>query len=297
MLYLGLACLLLAGMTAFLLGKLMLLYRGLKALQDGVELCLSQDTNTLLRVPSRDKRLCRFANALNQQLTQLRRQRQRYQQGDVELKEAVTNLSHDLRTPLTAIFGYLELLRRQHLAPPSSQYLEQIENRCQAMKQLLEELFRYSVILSGQQQPQRKPVSLNGMLEESLAAYYAAFTSRGIAPTVSLPPTPVQALGDPKLFARIFNNILSNILKYSDGNFQVTLTSAGTITFSNPASRLSAVEVQRLFDRFFTVETGRTSTGLGLSIAKVLTQRMGGNISADYREGWLSIQLQFPPAP
>ena len=96
----------LAGMTAFLLGKLMLLYRGLKALQDGVELCLSQDTNTLLRVPSRDKRLCRFANALNQQLTQLRRQRQRYQQGDQELKEAVTNLSHDLRTPLTAVFGY-----------------------------------------------------------------------------------------------------------------------------------------------------------------------------------------------
>lgn len=297
MLFLGLVCLLLAAATLGLSLKLCLLYRGLTELEEGVAFCLSQDTNTLLRVSVRDARLCRFAHALSKQLAQLRRQRQQYQQGDQELKEAVSNLSHDLRTPLTAVFGYLELLRRQNLPSPSSQYLAQIENRCQAMKQLLEELFRYSVILSGQQQPQRKPVSLNGMLEESLAAYYAAFTSRGIAPTVSLPPTPVQALGDPKLFARIFNNILSNILKYSDGNFQVTLTPAGTITFSNPASRLSAVEVQRLFDRFFTVETGRTSTGLGLSIAKVLTQRMGGTIAADYREGWLSIQLQFPPAP
>ena len=294
MLYLGLLCLLLAGLAAFLVGKLVLLYRGLAQLNQGISFCLGQDTNTLLRISCRDRRLRRFAAALNQQLTQLRQQRQQYQQGDLELKEAVTNLSHDLRTPLTAIFGYLELLRRQNLTAPASQYLTQIQNRCEAMKQLLEELFRYSVILSQQQKPERKPVSLNGMLEESLAAYYAAFTSRGISPTVSMPEQPVLALGDAKLFSRIFSNILSNILKYSDGNFQVTLTPSGEIAFSNPASKLSAVEVQRLFDRFFTVETGRSSTGLGLSIAKLLTQRLGGDVSAEYREGWLTIRLKFP---
>ncbi len=294
MLYLGLICLLLAATAAFLAGKLVLLYRGLQELNQGVSFCLNQDTNTLLRVSCRDKRLGQFTDALSRQLAQLRRQRQRYQQGDMELKEAVTNLSHDLRTPLTAIFGYLELLRRQNLAAPSNQYLAQIENRCEAMKQLLEELFQYSVILSGQEEPQQIPVSLNSMLEESLAAYYAAFTNRNITPTISMPETTVTAYGAPKLFSRIFSNILSNILKYSDGDFLVTLTSAGEITFSNPASGLSTVEVQRLFDRFFTVETGRSSTGLGLSIAKLLTQRLKGSIWADYRDHWLTISLKFP---
>ena len=164
------------------------------------------------------------------------------------------------------------------------------------MKQLLEELFRYSVILTNQQDPNFQPVSLNGMLEESLAAYYAAFTNRNLAPKVSLPEPPVLALGDARLFSRIFSNILSNILKYSDGDFLVSLTPAGGITFSNPASGLSAVEVQRLFDRFFTVETGRSSTGLGLSIAKLLTQRLKGEITAEYQEGWLTIRLKFPLA-
>ena len=296
MLFLGLVCLLLAAATLGLGLKLWLLYRGLTELEEGVAFCLSQDTNTLLRVSVRDARLCRFAHALSKQLAQLRRQRQQYQQGDQELKEAVCNLSHDLRTPLTAVFGYLELLRRQNLPSPSSQYLAQIENRCQAMKQLLEELFRYSVILANQQEPDLKPVSLNGMLEESLAAYYAAFTGRGIAPSVSIPETPVLALGDPKWFSRIFSNILSNILKYSDGDFQVSLTPAGEIAFSKPASKLSAVEVQRLFNRFFTLETGRSSTGLGLSIAKLLTQQLRGEIDAEYREGWLTVRLKFPLA-
>ena len=296
MLYLGLVCLLLAGLAAFLVGKLVLLYRGLAELSQGISFCLDQDTNTLLRLPSRDKQLRRFAHTLNGQLARLRSQRHRYQQGDLELKEAVTNLSHDLRTPLTAVFGYLELLRRQDMPETCRAYLAQIENRCQAMKQLLEELFRYSVILTNQQDPNFQPVSLNGMLEESLAAYYAAFTNRSIAPKVSLPEPPVLALGDARLFSRIFSNILSNILKYSDGDFLVSLTPAGEITFSNPASGLSAVEVQRLFDRFFTVETGRSSTGLGLSIAKLLTQRLKGEITAEYQEGWLTIRLKFPLA-
>ena len=150
MLFLGLVCLLLAAATLGLSLKLCLLYRGLTELEEGVAFCLSQDTNTLLRVSVRDARLCRFAHALSKQLAQLRRQRQQYQQGDQELKEAVSNLSHDLRTPLTAVFGYLELLRRQNLPSPSSQYLAQIENRCQAMKQVLEELIRHSLTFANQ---------------------------------------------------------------------------------------------------------------------------------------------------
>ena len=92
----------------------------------------------------------------------------------------------------------------------------------------------------------------------------------------------------------MLGNILNNALKYSDGDLEVRLTKDGTLAVSNTASALSEVEVGRLFDRFFTVEAARNSTGLGLSIAKLLTERMGGSITSRYEAGRLSILLEFP---
>lgn len=92
---------------------------------------------------------------------------------------------------------------------------------------------------------------------------------------------------------RIFSNILSNALKYSDGDLRVTMDESGVITFSNSANSLDPVTVGRLFDRFYTVETAHNSTGLGLSIAKLLTERMGGTIRANYQDGNLNITVSF----
>ena len=93
---------------------------------------------------------------------------------------------------------------------------------------------------------------------------------------------------------RVFDNILSNAARYADGDFSVKLTAEGKILFSNHAANLSRVGVERLFERFFTVQTAKESTGIGLSIAKVLTEKMGGNIDAAYSAGYLSIQVIFP---
>ncbi|MDE5931133.1 MAG: HAMP domain-containing histidine kinase, partial [Lachnospiraceae bacterium] len=96
------------------------------------------------------------------------------------------------------------------------------------------------------------------------------------------------------ILSRIIGNIISNAMKYSDGDLQITLSERGEMTFSNHASGLDEVQAGKLFDRFYTVHTARKSTGLGLSIAKQLTERMGGIIDAGYREGMLSIYLFFP---
>ncbi len=92
----------------------------------------------------------------------------------------------------------------------------------------------------------------------------------------------------------VFSNILSNAAKYSGGNLVVTLTSAGEISFADSAPSLDAVQAGRLFERFYTVESGQGSAGLGLSIARALVQQMGGSISADYRDGRLIIWPNFP---
>ncbi len=254
---------------------------------------LELDTNTLIGISTRDKYMCRLANDINAQLRLLREQRRRYLDGDRELKDAVTNISHDLRTPLTAIFGYLDLLEREEKSDTVARYLAFIGDRAEAMRVLTEELFRYSVILSGERTLQRGPVCLNAALEEAVAGFYGALCARGITPTVKITEVRVERMLDSAALSRIFENILGNALKYSDGDLSVTLTPAGEMLFANSAAGLDAVQVGKLFHRFFTVEAARSGTGLGLSIAKALAEQMGGTVSARYEAGKLYIVLAF----
>lgn len=284
-----------AGLALLALGlglKVALLRHGMKGLRRDLVERRGQDTNTLLSLPCRDRELQRLASALNQELRALRQERLRYQQGDKELKEAVVNISHDLRTPLTAISGYLQLLQGQDLPPDTRRYLEQIGGRTQAMKRLTEELFRYSVVVS-EEKPAREPVDLRRAVEEALLSFYGALEGRGIEPQVRLPEEKVERLLDPAAVNRVLGNILTNALKYSAGDLEVTLEESGRLTFSNSAPGLDPVAAGRLFDRFYTVEAARNSTGLGLSIAKELTQRMGGSIGAELHGGTLTVWLKL----
>lgn len=284
-----------AGLALVALGlglKVALLRHGMKALGRDLVERRGQDTNTLLSLPCRDRELRRLASALNQELRALRQERLRYQQGDKELKEAVVNISHDLRTPLTAISGYLQLLQGQDLPPDTQRYLEQIGGRTQAMKRLTEELFRYSVVVS-EENLAREPVDLRRAVEEALLSFYGALEGRGIEPQVRLPEEKVERLLDPAAVNRVLGNILTNALKYSAGDLEVTLEESGRLTFSNSAPGLDPVAAGRLFDRFYTVEAARNSTGLGLSIAKELTQRMGGSIGAELHGGTLTVWLKL----
>ena len=257
---------------------------------------LASDTNNPIFLATRDPYARRLAAELNVQLKELRRQRQRYENGDRELKEAVTNVSHDLRTPLTAICGYLELLDKGEKTGPQARYLALIGERAEAMKALTEELLRYSVAAGGEEEPAPESVDLNAAVEEAMAAFYGALVEGGITPRVTLPETRVVRRLDRAALSRVLGNLLNNALKYSAGDLDVALDGEGTITLANAAPGLDEVQVGRLFDRFFTVETARRSTGLGLSIARALTERMGGTISARYEDGRLFVELRFPEA-
>ena len=284
---------LLGVLLLILAGKVYTLHKSARQLREGMAQQLERETNTLLSVSSGDREMRALADALNGQLAQLRAERQRYQHGDLELKEAITNISHDLRTPLTAIVGYLALLEGEEKSETVERYLSQISNRTQVLHQLSEELFAYALLTAPQPlHPQR--VDLRGLVEEALLSYCGAMEQRGMEPTIQLPEGRVERTLDPTAAGRVLSNIISNALKYSAGDFAVTMTPDGVITFANSAPDLNPVLVQRLFDRFFTVETARHSTGLGLSIAKLLTQQMEGTLEAKYQEGQLVITLSFP---
>lgn len=286
----------LLGIVVFLLGKLYYMKKAAREIRASFANRLITDTNTLLDSPSRDKDMRRLAAELNEELRKLRKQRHRFEQGDLELKNAVTNISHDLRTPLTAIWGYLDLLEKEAMSESVSRYVEMIRNRAALLTQLTEELFRYSVLLTTEENLEKEPVELNRALEESIAAFYAALTERGITPKIRLTEKKIIRQLDRSALSRVFSNLLNNVIKYSDGDLEISLSEKGEVLFSNHASGLDEVQVGRLFDRFYTVETARNSTGLGLSIARALVERMHGTITAEYAEGRLSIRLQFPPA-
>lgn len=280
---------------AILVIKIRLLRKSADEISDAFSARVTSDTNVLIDLSSRDKHLQKLANNINKELKKLQSDRHRYQQGDTELKNAVTNISHDLRTPLTAICGYLDMLDKEEQNENTKRYLKIIRGRTEIMKQLTEELFRYSVFTSVSNGTPSEPVVLNNVLEESISALYTSLKESRITPSITMPDTKVRRLLNRNALSRIFGNIISNAVKYSDGDLAITLEENGRITFSNHAEKLDEIQVGRLFDRFYTVETASSgSTGLGLSIARALTEQMGGRITAEYKDGMILVHVHFP---
>ena len=258
---------------------------------------LKNETNTLISISCNDAHMRVLVSSINEELKVLRALRHKFRQGDLEVKDAITGVSHDLRTPLTSISGYLNLLKQEALSPRARQYLAVIEERTDTLTQLTEELFDYSVFTSSSEEPALEELCLNHQLEESLSAYYVVLKGCKITPQISMPEEKVVRKLNRHLLSRIFENIISNAIKYSDGDFFVTLSSDGSITFYNHASCLDAIQVGQLFNRFYTVENTKSSTGLGLNIAKLLTEQMGGTIRAEYEDGMIHVIVGFHSLP
>ncbi len=273
--------------------KLHLLKKAAREIHAALPEKLNIDTNTPITLSCQDKDLCLLADTLNQSLEQLRTMQHRFEQGNAQLQASITSISHDLRTPLTAICGYLELLEKEPLSTTSRQYVAIIRERAEVMTQLTEELFRYSVVLSVPLAQSLQEVSVNRILEGSIAAMYAVLKRHRITPDITMTDHTVLRTLDPSALSRVFSNLLNNAVKYSDGDLSITLSEDGTITFSNTAAALSEVEVGRLFDRFYTVENAKNATGLGLSIARTLVEQMHGQMNAAYEAGRLVIRMQI----
>lgn len=274
--------------------KIAVMKKSVREIRTDFAVLIKGDSNSQITLSSRDKDLCMLATDLNESLKEQRKLYLLYHQGDQEMKTAVTNISHDLRTPLTAISGYLELLKDEEKSEQVEKYLSIIEERTGHMKKLTEEMFEYSIITSeGEEELPLEDVDLNRMLEDCVMNYYAALSEKKIDLTVDITEKKIIRKLNKVQTERVFSNLISNALKYSDGDLSITMDDQGEIVFSNHAGKITPVIVERLFGRFYTVENARNSTGLGLSIAKTFVERMHGEIGADYRDSKLYIRIKF----
>ncbi|MBO6299474.1 MAG: HAMP domain-containing histidine kinase [Lachnospiraceae bacterium] len=273
--------------------KIVLMKKAIREVTDEFSDRVESDTNTLIDVSTGDKDIVRLAETLNSRLRVLRAEHLQYHQGNAELKAAITNISHDLRTPLTAICGYIDMLQNTGDKEKQVHYLAIMKERAGMMKQLTEELFKYSVVLSEEEELEVENVFINQLLAESISGFYPALSERGITPDIRLTEHRIERRVNKAALTRVFSNLLNNAVKYSDGDLSITLGDTGEILFKNHAKGLSTVEVEQLFHRFYTVEAGHHSTGIGLSIAKTLIERMHGSITAAYENEKLTIRIML----
>ena len=285
------ACLLI--ISIFLAVKLYLLKKTAREITVSFEEVINKDTNTGIRISGRDKDMRELTVSINKQLIELRKQYLQYNLGNSELKNAITNMSHDIRTPLTAIYGYLDMIENTDDPEKKSKYISIIRERTEIMKQLTEELFQYSMVVSDDKELELEDVFVNQVLEESISSFYPALTEKNIVPEINICSEKIYRRLNKQALSRIFANLLNNAVKYSDGDLKIKLLPTGEMVFENTAKALSSVKTEQLFDRFFTVKTSSNSTGLGLSIAKNLVERMNGSIAANYKDNMLNINIWF----
>ena len=250
----------------FLIVKLILIKKTIREIEKSFTYILESDTNNLISIFSSDKDIKNLTINLNNNLVELRKQKLQYKNGNQELKKIITNISHDLRTPLTSIKGYIDLVHQEILSSKQKQYLKIIEKKSNEMTELTNQLFEFSKLMDVD--IEKEECCINEILEETLVTYYNIFKERDIVPQVFISNKKIYKLLNKISIIRIFENILSNVSKYSTGDFKVTMDDNGTIIFSNKANFLDTTTVQKIFERYFSVENAKESTGIGLSIAK-----------------------------
>ena len=279
--------------------KIVLLRRGFDELTENIEDQVKGKTQIPVTLTTTDPHAIRAAETINRELTNLQKERNEYLDGNRKVAEAVTGITHDIRTPLTAINSYLDLMAEEKDEEIKAKYLERIKTRTLSLSDLADELFKYSTSADPTQYTVKNSgtepemIDISRVLEECILSFYAAFKNKGIEPEIKLPELPVYVECDRKSANRIFENIISNALKYAEDSLQIKLDEKGCAVFSNPAPDLTPVSAAKLFDRYYTVKEGSSSTGLGFSIAKELIGRNNGTIESEFKDGILSVIVNF----
>ena len=295
----GLLAGLLAILLLLLLAKHLLLKKQIRSLTRQLTSLVDGSTEKMLELALIDRDLERLAGTLNQYNAQQRYAVACARQHEDRLKASIANISHDLRTPLTVILGHLQLLQKSRLAPGQAVRVQTAQRKAERMKELVGAFYELSVLDSAQAMPNKERLNLTNLLLELLTENAPAFEGKGIQPQIALPEHSLFVRSDRDMLERIFQNLLTNALRYSADEVSITLTpsDAGRITFciENRLPPHTTVDTTRLFERFYTGDQSRHSgsTGLGLAVVKLLVDKLDGQVTASASDEILSVTVRL----
>jgi len=286
-----------------ILTRLLLLKSDIRMLWRKLTQITKTDTNSHLSTATFDKDLTALVQSINLMLETSRNDHRDAKRLEADLKRAITNISHDLRTPLTSAKGYLQMLETGQLdEETATRYLEVIRGRLDALTVLMDSLFAFSRAVEGRISLAR--VNVGNTLRDIFSGSFAEIEGKGFYVEVSIPDTPVYCLCDKEALSRVLQNLVENAIshgrelirvKMSD-NVAVPTTPTCVIEIANKADGLNLLDIDDIFSRFYTADAARTNkrTGLGLAIARELLVKMGGSISAAKTEDLFVVYITLP---
>lgn len=288
----------LAAAVAVLAVRTAVMRREIRSMSRQLEDLSSGRTEKKISLTLVDARLNELAAQINENMELQKQLRIDARKSEQRLKDSIAGVSHDLRTPLTAIIGYIQMLERSGLSGEQQEKAMVILKKANAMRELVESFFELSVMESGQPELAEEPVSFTNIISEAVVDFIPRFEAAELKPDVDLGDKSLYMAGDTTALRRIVQNLLSNALKYTAGRVEVTLEeSAGKIilTVANEVRPDTPPDMERLFERFYTADDSRNSgsAGLGLYIVKLLAEKMQGAVSASLENKTLSIYIVF----
>lgn len=275
------------------------LEQGLRRAARQMRAQMANETNARLSLPCPSAGAEELLTCLNDLLELRQQERADYHRKERELRRQIANVSHDLRTPLTSILGYLQLLEGEGLPPEKRQeYFQVIEGRARTLQTFIASFYDLSRIEGGELPLEREKVDLARVLSDQLAAGYEQIEEAGLIMEVDITSGLPPVWADSGAVTRIFSNLFTNALRHGSDNLSVKLYREGgyiVSSFSNRADDLTAEDADHVFERFYTADKMRTgqSTGLGLAIVKALAERMGHTAAARWEDGWFTVLVRW----
>lgn len=214
-----------------------------------------------------------------------------------KIRESISNMSHDLRTPLTSIMGYLQMIKSEKSSEADKkEYMDIVEKRTKSLQQLISSFYDLSRMEGNEYNFNYKKVNLSSILCENIALFYNDFRNNNIEPIIEIDENVKDIISDDGAINRIFSNLITNMIKHGESFVKITLRQENDVIiteFINKATRLTQENVDKLFDRFYTVDNSRSdkNTGLGLYITRIMVEKLGHSISSKIDNGYLIIEI------
>lgn len=278
---------------------LIIMNKSIRHITKNLEEINETKTNKKVTLLAPNCELEKLAKEINITIDKKRSMESEYQSRDLELRRSIANISHDLRTPLTSIIGYMELIKHKDSTEEDRiKYSDVVLSRAKSLQLLVTGFFDLSRLEAGEYNFELKPCSLQNIICEQMASFYDDFVRIGIEPSINVDENATSIIADENAVRRIFSNLIQNILKHGSKFVTVELTQSAnhiTTTFTNGAPGLLEEDVAHLFERFYTADRMRSgkNTGLGLAITKSLAEQMGAKINVELKKEKLSIIIRW----
>lgn len=277
----------------------MVLIKEIKRVEKQLNEFNNKNTEKKINLAFFDKNLEQLASKINSQIDFTMQANAEKRRKENELKQAIASISHDIRTPMTSILGYIQFLESKELSSEKrTEYTSIIRNGALRLKVLLEDFFELSIIESEDYPLKMEKIKMNHLVLEVLVGFFEQFDQRHLEPILDIPEEEIIIIADSSAVKRVIENLVLNAIKYASGNVSIRLEKSQSfihLIISNTVSELGEKDIVFLFDRFYKADKTRSEkgTGLGLSIAKSLMIKMQGDLTSELKENELSMICEW----